>query len=1109
MGRGSSEVEPVGVAAGSAHPRVAQRVKRRARATLGESETRFRATFAQAAVGIAHVGLDGRFLLVNDKLCEILGYPRAELLQRTVKDVSHPDDRNVTDAARARLLAGEIATFSFDKRYRRKDGNDVWVRLTVSLAGNVADKATYDIAVFEDITAHKRAELDLEDSLSLLRATLEATADGILAISASGRISSYNKRFQEMWRIPDEVLATGDNDRAFAYALDQVKDREVFAARSRVIYGDPDAKTVDVVEFKDGRIFERCTIPQKVGGRTIGRVCSFSDVTEHRRAELALQESEERYRKLIERSPDAIMVFVDNRLVFANAAAVRLFGASCQDEIIGRHAYQMAPPEYRDRVRQRLAQLEGEADGVPLMEQVYVRLDGTRVPVEAATSRLSFRGAPAIQTVARDISERKRAEAALRASEERFQYAVRGSLAGLWDWNVAEGHYYLSPHFKSMLGYGEHELPNERAHLFAHLHPDDRPGVENAVSRHFEQREPYDVEYRIRCKDGQMIWCHSVGQAVWDEDGRVTRFSGSTSDITARKQAEQRIGQLIAERNTLLENALVGIAFLKDRQVMQCNQAFAEMFGYQRAEVLGVSTRHLHESEDAYEERGREAYPVVAERGSFTADARMRHKDGGLFWVNYRLSAIDRGDLGQGVVWVVQDITERKQAEERLLHLAHHDVLTQLPNRSLFRDRLNQALAQARRNDSMVGVMFIDIDRFKVTNDTLGHEGGDRVLRSVADRLSSSLRAGDTVARLGGDEFAVILSGIGTVRTAGKLAQKILDILAQPVVVDEREVYVSASIGVTVYPADSDDPEMLIRNADVAMYRAKEQGGNTCQYFTTEINARALRYVNLETGLRQALAHDQFRLHFQPKVDIASERITGVEALLRWQYPEHGLLAPGEFVPLLEESGLIVAVGEWVLTTACRQARTWEQAGFPRVPMAINVSARQFRRSNFAKTVARVLRETGLSPSQLELEITESAMMLDIGADTPAFTELKALGVGLSIDDFGTGYSSLNYLKRFDVDSLKIDRAFIKDVTLQADNDAITTAIIAMAHALDCKVIAEGVETRAQLEFLADHGCDEYQGYLFSEPLDAEKFACLWRSRSAVTTTIQHRRAMP
>ncbi|HEX8011408.1 MAG TPA: EAL domain-containing protein, partial [Casimicrobiaceae bacterium] len=644
--------------------------------------------------------------------------------------------------------------------------------------------------------------------------------------------------------------------------------------------------------------------------------------------------------------------------------------------------------------------------------------------------------------------------------------------------------------------------------LLAHVLPEDRDRLEDAVKQHLERREPFDIEYRMRRKDGRTIWCHDVGQAVWDEGGRVTRFSGSISDITARKEAEARVVQLIAERDTLLENAPVGIAFLKDRQVMQCNQAFAQMLGYERAELLGRSTRPLYESEAIYEARGREAYQVIAKRGSLAGDAPMRRKDGSVLWVHHRVSPVDRSDLSQGIVWAIQDVSERKQAEERLAHLAHHDILTELPNRSLFGDRLNQALVQARRDGSLVGILFVDIDRFKVTNDTLGHEVGDRLLRAVADRLNASLRAGDTVARFGGDEFAVILPGIDTARAAGNVAQKILTVLAKPITVAKHQVYISASIGVTVYPADSDDPEALIRNADIAMYRAKEQGGNTYQYFTQEINAKALRYLKLETELRRALAEGEFRLHYQPRVEVASGRITGIEALLRWQSPDHALQPPAEFVPLLEESGLIIPVGEWVLATACRQAKTWEQAGLPRVPIAVNVSARQFRRGNLPQTVTRVLRETGLAPDQLELEIPENAMMLDAGEAIPALAGLKALGVGLSIDDFGTGYSSLNYLKRFDVDSLKIDRSFIKDITLDADIDTITMAIIAVAHALGCKVIAEGVETRAQLEFLSGQGCDEYQGYFFSKPLDADALEALWRSRSAGVATLDLKRAI-
>ena len=987
MMRGCSGHKPPG-ARGRAHPRgLALRVsKRRPGAALRESEARFRATFAQAAVGIAHVDpTDGSFLLVNDKLCEILGYTRSELMQKTFKDVSHPDDRDRSDAPRARLNSGEIATFSLDKRYRRKDGEAIWVRLTVSLARRADDKADYEIAVFEDITAHQRAEAALRESEERYRRIAATALDAVVTIDAEGLVTDWNPR------------------------------------------------------------------------------------------------------------------------------AETTFGWTAREAIGRSLANLIVPPEYRAAHSRGLRHYLATGEGPVLNKRIEVpalHRDGHMFPVELAISPLKMGDHYVFSAFIRDIGERKQAEQALRESEERFQYAVRGSLAGLWDWNLATDHYYLSPRSKAILGYGEHELPDQRSQLLAHLYPEDRQRVEDAVKRHFERRASYNIEFRARHRDGRTIWCHDVGQAVWDEAGRVTRFSGSISDITARKEAEARVVQLIAERDTLLENAPVGIAFLKERQVMQCNQAFAQMLGYERAELLGRSTRNLYESEAVFEERGSEAYRVIAEQGSLAADAPMRRKDGSLLWVHHRLSPVDRSDLAQGLVWVIQDVSERKRAEERLFHLAHHDILTELPNRSLFRDRLNQALAQARRDDSLVGMMFIDIDRFKVTNDTLGHEVGDRLLRAVADRLNTSLRAGDTVARFGGDEFAVILPGIDTARAAGNVAQKILSVLAKPVAVGEHQVYVSASVGVTVYPTDSEDPEALIRNADIAMYRAKEQGGNTYQYFTEEINAKALRYLKLETGLRRALAHGEFRLHYQPRVAVASGRVTGIEALLRWQSPEHGLQPPAEFVPLLEESGLIIPVGEWVLATACRQAKAWEQVGLPRVPIAVNVSARQFRRGNLPQTVRRVLRDTGLSPGQLELEITESAMMLDAGDSIPALGELKALGVGLSIDDFGTGYSSLNYLKRFDVDSLKIDRSFVKDIGLDADNDTITMAIIAVAHALGCKIIAEGVETRAQLEFLSGQGCDEYQGYLFSKPLDADAFEALWRSRSADVATLDRKRAI-
>ena len=433
----------------------------------------------------------------------------------------------------------------------------------------------------------------------------------------------------------------------------------------------------------------------------------------------------------------------------------------------------------------------------------------------------------------------------------------------------------------------------------------------------------------------------------------------------------------------------------------------------------------------------------------------------------------------------------RKQAEERIRHLAHYDELTGLANRSMFSQRLSHALAQARRNGMQLAVLFIDLDRFKNINDTLGHEAGDSVLKEVAERLQGCLRESDTVGRLGGDEFVVLLEGIPQSMHCAEVAQKILTAVARPFALDTQEFHLTASIGISTYPADSEDVQSLLKNADIAMYRAKELGKNNFQFYSAQMNIHTLERLALESSLRGALERNEFLLHYQPKVDIRSGRIIGMEALVRWQHPTKGLIPPMQFIPLAEETGLIVPIGEWVLRTACARNKSWQEQGLPPLRIAVNLSARQFTHENLLQDVARVLNETGLDAAFLELEITESMVMHDPEHAIELLNKLKAMGISISIDDFGTGYSSLSYLKRFPIDSVKIDRSFIRDLPLDGDDAAITQAIIAMAHGLKLKVIAEGVETGEQLSFLRAHKCDEMQGYYFSKPLPEHEFILL------------------
>jgi diguanylate cyclase (GGDEF)-like protein/PAS domain S-box-containing protein len=440
-----------------------------------------------------------------------------------------------------------------------------------------------------------------------------------------------------------------------------------------------------------------------------------------------------------------------------------------------------------------------------------------------------------------------------------------------------------------------------------------------------------------------------------------------------------------------------------------------------------------------------------------------------------------------GRVWCFRDVTERKHSEETIRHLAYHDALTDLPNRALFADRLTVALAQARRTRQPVAVMFLDIDRFKLINDTLGHVVGDDLLKQVGSELSALVREGDTVARVGGDEFTLLLTGIDEDETVSMIARRILETVRQPRTLAEQELRVTTSLGVAMFPDDGETAESLLRHADTAMYRAKQQGRDNFQTYNPSMSLEIVNRVSLESDLRRSLERGEFELAYQPQVERGTWRITGVEALIRWRHPTKGMVHPAEFISVAEDTGLIVPIGEWVMREACRQAAAWQKQGLPPIITNVNLSALQFQQANLVEMIDEVLRETGLEPKYLEFEITEGTTVHDPDFAAMVLRQLRAMGVRISIDDFGTGYSSLNYLKRFRIDRLKIDRSFVDELTTDANDAAIATAVIVMAHSLGLGVVAEGVETEEQLRFLLERGCDEFQGYLIGRPCPEEE----------------------
>ena len=531
------------------------------------------------------------------------------------------------------------------------------------------------------------------------------------------------------------------------------------------------------------------------------------------------------------------------------------------------------------------------------------------------------------------------------------------------------------------------------------------------------------------------------------------------------------------------------------------NPAIARVFGHDPAGLVGTPLSRLQPPSSAPSDG--DDLLAVAERQRGAAAAQTReaigwHSAGRPLPIEATFSTVVL-DGEQLVVGFLRDITERRHAEERIRYMANHDVLTGLPNRLLLKDCLNHAIAGAVRPGESVWVAFLDIDRFKLVNDSLGHTIGDALLKTVAARLLSVRRDTDTVARLGGDEFVLVLPQRSDVSAglAHGVVQRFFDAVAEPVALQNHKLMLSCSIGIAIFPGDGHDADTLIEHADIAMYRAKERGRNGFCFYTASMNELALKRLRVEGELRSALELGQFVLHYQPQVELRSGRVVGVEALVRWQHPTRGLLAPAHFIDIAEETGLIVPLGDWVLRTACAQNRRWQRAGHPQMRIAVNLSARQFAQPHLTESIASALRESELDPGDLELEITESLVMADVERAIGTLRELKALGVQLSVDDFGTGYSSLAYLKRFPIDVLKIDRSFVRDMTNNADDAAIVATVIALAHNLGLTVTAEGVEEPEQLEYLKQHGCDTVQGYLFSKPVATEALARMLQEPAA------------
>jgi len=1079
---------------------------RHAAITPSTSDTMLGAVLEAAGLGIIVAGSDARRLTVNRAFCEMSGYSEAELLALDFREQMHPDDRQRSITQRAELFSGQRNRFTAQRRYMRKDSTWFWASITVTLMRDANGLPLHTVAVVEDITARRMAEDKLRESEERFRATFEDAPFALAHYSGEGGWLRVNRKFIDLFGYPFEQLSRLDwSD------LNHPEERDQRAlSLGRLERGEVQAVSREKRYLRsDGSVFWGYVNTSAVrdhDGRIDYLVTTIEDVTERVLSQQRLREREIDNRLLAEivgQSRDAIITKdLDNRVVHWNPAAAAIFGYSAE-QAIGRNATGLISLDSSPAtIASRLDQLR---QGVSVTRAVRQRTrDGRLIDIEISMSPLRDADAQVLGqiTVSRDITSRIMTEQALRESEARNQL-----LAAVVD-QTAESiitkdldNIVLSwnPGASTMFGYSAVEAIGQNISRL--VIPDaDEARVAAAISDTRARRTYTGFEVR-RTREGRAFDVEVSYSPLFDAKGVHIGEISIARDISERIRAEEvlRDHQLFLEQAQAIGGIGSWAVTLGDSRLTWSDEMLR---------IFGTLREDFNDRPDAFWSRVHPddldrvrltADKAIAGRTAYTNEFRIVRADGTIRWVHDHAAIVsDEANRAVRIVGVTQDVTDRRVAQERIEFLATRDPLTELPNRLLLRDRIGHGMASASRNGTLLAVLFIDLDRFKTINDSLGHRVGDEMLEQVAGRLARCVREEDTLARLGGDEFVVLLEGLQEAQGAASVARKVLKLLSRPYTIEGHQLSTSCSIGISLFPTDGEDAQALMKNADAAMYHAKERGRGNYQYFSASLHSRAVERLSIETALRRALDRDEFELHFQPQVRMDDARVVGMEALLRWNHPEQGQIAPARFIRIAEESGLIVPLGEWALNAACAQVRRWLDQGLTPARLAVNVSVGQLSRG-FVRSVSRILQQHRIDGSQLELEMTESLLMQQVDENVKLLRRLGDLGVQVALDDFGTGYSSLAYLKKFPIDALKIDRSFVRDIAEDPDDSAITAAVIAIGHHMQLRVVAEGVETAQQLGILRAMNCDEYQGYLFSRPVAAEIFASRFLLRTGDT----------
>lgn len=1030
---------------------------------------------------------DGRFVDMNPTFEHVLGWSREEALGRTPVEIGIWEDPDHRQRILERV-AGEGTVSNEPVTFRTRGGRPYDGLINVELV--IEDDVEYVFSMIQDITAHNELKAAARRAEERFRSIVENATEGIYQSTADGHLLSANPALARLlgYDSPQELLReVNDIGRQF-YVDPGMRKRLSDRLISQGQVGEQEFQLLR----RDGRtiwVSENARAVRDHRGSLMYFEGTLVDITERKRAEQALKLSEQRYRTLVDQSQDGVFLAQDGRYVYVNQAFAHMLGYS-KREMIGMDYMQIVAPEDREQQLERRSRRMAGSRRPHAFEIHYLKSDGTtRVLASVRNAAVDYNGRVASLGTVRDITEDQRRREALEEAERKYRTIFENAVTGIYR-TTADGRFLEANRaLAEMFGFESAREMIARLKSTDELYPDPevRRKIVEKVALEGELR---GNEYQMMRRDGRRIWVSQNVRAVHDEEGRVRFFEGTLHDITARKQAEQARQRSEERYRVLVEQSHVGVFINQDGYYTYVNQAFAGMLGYTEEELTGMHFRDVVAPEDLESAEERYRHRQRGEPTDINHEVRMLHKDGRTRVIGSLSISVMSEEGGPRMHGTVVDITSQKQFEWQLRHNATHDPLTGLGNRSLFSERLRDAIRESRSSSSSsYAVLFLDLDGFKVVNDSLGHAVGDELLIEIAHRLEKSVGDDELIARYGGDEFTVLASGVSTAEQAYTLANRLLAQFRSSFRIGRHELFSGASVGIVLGGVQYSSTDAVLRDADTAMYEAKSRGKNECVVFDASMHDAAKARLALETELRLALERREFVVHYQPIVSLDDGSIRGVEALVRWQHPEQGLLFPEQFLGVAEETGLILPLDWWVLETSCRQLLDWQtrDPSLGELALHVNVDDRQFWQPGLARRLSQLLGETGLTPSNLHLEITESVFR-DSAEDIRAILdELGDLGVLLHVDDFGTGYSSLNSFSGLQFHGMKIDRSFVADLDTNLRHRAIVRTILRFASDLDMFTVAEGVETDAQARVLGQLGCRYAQGFHFAPGLSHDK----------------------